>query len=440
MEIPEINKEPTQSGWFAILDNIDPAKPLAQDIYCDWLVVGGGWMGLHATRRLAELDPQASIVLVDAGRIGDNAAGRCAGFAIDLAHNPRKKNFAEDVEGNREEKHINLEGIAYMRKAVDDLGVACDWSAEGKYHAAATERGEAGLRKFADALDRLGEKYTWVNHDEISEITGSRHYRKALYAPGTVLLQPAKYLRNAMKALPDNVNVYENTPIIGLENRQSEPVCQTPAGIIRPDKILLCNNGQLTNWGFYEKTAIPLYTYASLSAPLTEQESCSIGGRQSFGVIPADSFGTTLRRTSDNRLFLRNVYAYGRNFKSTLANVEKAKRLHQRAFDRRYPKISSMGFEYSWGGAMALSHNGGMVFGKLAENIYGTAFCNGTGVSRGTTFGKALAEYAMGQDSKTIKILLNRARPNPPGYPAWITELGVRFTTRWRFFRAGKEA
>lgn len=438
MEIAKINKEPSHSGWFAILDNIEPAKPLAQNINCDWLVVGGGWMGLHATRRLAELDPQANIVLVDAGRIGNNAAGRSAGFAIDLAHNPRKKNFAEDVDGNRAEKHINLEGINYMRQAVEELGVSCDWSAEGKYHASATERGVNGLRVFADALDSLGEKYEWIQRDQISEITGSQHYRKALFAPGTVLLQPAKYLRNSVKVLPGNVRVYEDTPIINLESGQSAPVCQTPAGIIRTGNLLLCNNGQLTNWGFFKKTAIPLYTYASLSAPLTDQESASIGGRPSFGVIPADSFGTTLRRTFDNRLFLRNVYAYGRNFKSTIANVNKARRLHQRAFNRRYPGIASMGFEYSWGGAMALSHNGGMVFGQLARNIYGTAFCNGTGVSRGTTFGKALAEYAMGQESKTIKILLNRAKPIP-AYPAWITELGVRFTTRWRFFRAGKE-
>ena len=45
-------------------------------------------MGLHTARRLAELAPDAQIALVDAGDIGNGAAGRCAGFAIDLAHNP----------------------------------------------------------------------------------------------------------------------------------------------------------------------------------------------------------------------------------------------------------------------------------------------------------------------------------------------------------------
>jgi glycine/D-amino acid oxidase-like deaminating enzyme len=438
MKIYPVQCEATDSGWFATLGKVESAQVLEHEIDCDWLVVGGGWMGLHATRRLAELDPQARIVLVDAGRIGNNAAGRCAGYAIDLAHNPRKKNFAEDVTGNREENHINLEGIAYMRQAVEELGVECDWSAEGKYHAAATDRGEACLHGFADALNRLEQDYQWIDADEIREITGSRHYNKALFAPGTVLLQPAQYLRNAMQALPDNVTVFENTPIVEMENGKQQVLCKTPSGLIRPGKVLLCNNGYLTKCGFFENTAIPLYTYASLTRPLTKNESSSIGGRETFGVIPADSFGTTLRRTVDNRLFLRNVYAYARDFKSTMADVEGAKRKHQVAFERRYPGIASMGFEHSWGGMMALSNNGGMVFGKLADNVFGTAFCNGTGVSRGTTFGKALAEYAMGKSSRSIEILLNRVAPDR-GYPAFLTELGVRLTTKWRFYRAGLE-
>jgi hypothetical protein len=111
---------------------------------------------------------------------------------------------------------------------------------------------------------------------------------------------------------------------------------------------------------------------------------------------------------------------------------------HQIAFDRRYPEISQIGFEHSWGGMMTLSHNGGMVFGKLADRVYGTAFCNGTGVSRGTTFGKAIAEYALGHESKSIEILKNRAAPVKK-YNDFITKIGVNLSTSYRFHQAGKE-
>ena len=85
-----------------------------------------------------------------------------------------------------------------------------------------------------------------------------------------------------------------------------------------------------------------------------------------------------------------------------------------------------------------MAENGGMVFGQLADRVYGAAFCNGTGVARGTGFGKALAELGLGHSSRSIDILNARTKPNR-GCPAWLTEIGVRATTKWRFFRAGKE-
>src|SRR5262245_38100979 len=191
--------EPTISGWYATSGPELPLVPQRGDVACDCLVIGGGWMGLHAARRFAELRPDASVILVDAGRIGNNASGRCMGFAIDLAHNPRKRDFVEDVKGNREELLVNLEGNAYLRSAVDELGVECDWDPQGKYHSAATDHGVVDLLRFSQALDRMGQLYHWVEHDEIRALTGSRHYIRVLHHPGTILLQPAKYLKNATR-------------------------------------------------------------------------------------------------------------------------------------------------------------------------------------------------------------------------------------------------
>ncbi|QFT81989.1 Gamma-glutamylputrescine oxidoreductase [Roseovarius sp. THAF27] len=433
-----VHMEPTRSGWYAALGDRSDALSLASDITCDYLVVGGGWMGVHAARRLGELAPEARVVLVDAGRIGDGAAGRCAGFAIDLAHNPRNKHFAEDRQGNEEEYHVNTEGIAYMRASVEELGVSCEWDPSGKYHAAATDRGRRCLEDMSNALTQIGKSHRWVARDEIQSITGSGHYHSAIHTPGTVLLQPAQYLTGLAALLPENVEIYEKTPVTGIEQLPQHHVCQTPSGQIRTRNILLCNAAYLTKCGFFPHTAIPVYTYASMTRVLSQEELKVVGARGPFGVIPAESFGTTMRLTADRRLFLRNVYSYGRGFQSRQSDVDHARKHHQVAFDRRYPELSSIGYEHTWGGLLTLSHNGGMVFGELADRVYGAAFCNGTGVARGAAFGKALAELALGQTSRTIDILNNRPKPTY-GMPEWLTEIGVRATTAYRFFRAGKE-
>jgi glycine/D-amino acid oxidase-like deaminating enzyme len=395
-------------------------------------------MGLHAARRFAELRPEASVILVDAGRIGNNASGRCMGFAIDLAHNPRKRDFVEDVQGNREELLVNLQGTAYLRSAVEELGVECDWDPQGKYHSAATDHGIADLLNFSQALDRMGQRYRWIERDEIQALTGSRHYVRALHHPGTVLLQPATYLKNAMRLLPKNVTVHEQTPITAIRWGRPRHVCETPTGTLRPSRVIICAAAYLTKFGFFGESAIPVYTFASMTRPLGEPEIAQAGDRPAFGLIPADSFGTTVRRTRDNRLFFRNVYAYAEDGRTTLRDVLHARKQQQVAFERRWPRLSSIGFEASWGGLLTLAQNGGMVFGQLADDVYGAAFCNGTGVSRGTAFGKAVAELACGLSSPVIEVLKNRPRPSK-AYPRILTSLGVRFVTARRFKRAGAE-
>jgi len=430
--------EPTDSGWYLTSGPELPLVRQSGDVSCDCLVIGAGWMGLHAARRYAELNPDASVVLVDAGRIGNNASGRCMGFVIDLAHNPRKRDFVEDIKGNKEELFVNLDGIAYIRSAVEELGVDCDWDPQGKYHSAATDRGVNDLVHFSHALDKLGQSYRWVEKDEVQAMTGSRHYIKALHHPGTILVQPTKYLKNAARKLPANVTAHENTTISAVQFGGGANICETAAGKISARKVIICASGYLTRFGFFDNRAIPLYTFASMTRQLTASELAQAGNQQAYGLIPANSFGTTVRRTVDNRLFLRNVYAYADDFKTTTEDVMKARRQQQVAFDRRWPSLSSMGFEASWGGLLTLAQNGGMVFGELADGVYGAAFCNGTGVARGAAFGKAIGEMASGKSSPVIDILKSRATPSRP-YPRLVTSLGVRIVTAMRFRQAGAE-
>lgn len=430
-------QEPTDSGWYVTSGPDLPLIAQRGETRCDVLVIGAGWMGLHAARRYGELAPDQSVVLVDAGRIGNNASGRCMGFAIDLAHNPRKHDFVEDIQGNRDELTTNLEGNAYLRSAVEELGVDCDWDPQGKYHSAATEHGVADLVAFSKALDAMGQKYTWVEADEMRAMTGSRHYIKALHHPGTILIQPAKYLKNMARKLPPNVTVHENTLVSTAQFGRDEHVFETPSGVIRARRVIICASGYLTRFGFYQNSAIPVYTFASMTRELTEAELARAGNQATYGMIPANSFGTTVRR-AQNRLFLRNVYSYAAKFRTTREDVESAREQQMISFRRRWPGLAGMGFEISWGGLLTLAQNGGMVWGELARNVYGAAFCNGTGVSRGTAFGKAVAELALGRSSPVIDIL-NRRTPPSRAYPELITSTGVRVVTGWRFRQAGQE-
>ena len=108
MKINRLPKDDRTNGWSGVLAPRQANPSVAGDVVADWLVLGAGYAGLAAARRLAELHPDQSIVLVDAGEAGENASGRNSGFAIDLPHN---------VGSSLEElKHVRNQLSALLRE------------------------------------------------------------------------------------------------------------------------------------------------------------------------------------------------------------------------------------------------------------------------------------------------------------------------------------
>ncbi|MGB1920558.1 MAG: FAD-dependent oxidoreductase, partial [Candidatus Puniceispirillaceae bacterium] len=78
-------KNPGPAGWNRLLPPAAASQTLSGDIMADWLIIGGGFAGLSAARRLTQLAGRDErILLLEAGRIGDGPAGRNSGFMIDL--------------------------------------------------------------------------------------------------------------------------------------------------------------------------------------------------------------------------------------------------------------------------------------------------------------------------------------------------------------------
>jgi choline dehydrogenase-like flavoprotein len=90
-------KHAGRAAWNAIIGDPPPARPLKVDVTADFAVIGAGFAGLSAARRLHQLQPDARIVILDAGRKG--AAGRNSGFMIDLPHDLTGANYAGGPAG-----------------------------------------------------------------------------------------------------------------------------------------------------------------------------------------------------------------------------------------------------------------------------------------------------------------------------------------------------
>lgn len=398
----------TRSGWNELLPKQNtPHPPHVQDSY-DFIIIGGGFTGLAAGRRLAQLDPSASILIIEASQIGEGSSGRNSGFIISLPHNTKMSGHTSPAETARKQIRIYESGLAWLKQTVDDHHISCGWNPIGKYHGAATDSGMASLKKAMRQYEDWGVTYREIPRDEFAEKTGTTYYKYGLHTMNNVFVQPAALVRGLADSLPANVHILEHSPVISISGTNPYTV-HTTSRKIRAPQIILAKNGFAKKLDFLKNRLITIYTYAGLTPELDAQQVARHGTDAEWGLIPANRLGTTLRKIRQTRFMVRSAYSY-----------EHALPQHQiRAmltdcYQRRYPDLPCHDFEFVWGGATALTRNGASFFGQAAHNLYASVGCNGAGVLKGTVYGKLLAEMILGSQSQELSDVLSLESP------AWL--------------------
>ena len=427
-------------GWYAALPEPRPCKRLSGLQKADHVVIGAGFAGLAAARRLAEHLPKSRILLVDAQRVGYGASGRNSGFVIDLPHKFALEH--PDPQHKQRLLGLNRAAIDQLQTLIGRHGIDCQWSHAGKYQGAVGERGLAYLDHFEKLMADLGEPFRLVERDELAGVLGTGYYSRAIFTPGCYLMQPAALVRGLGASLPENVEVLEESPIQRLEKDANGGwVLHGNDGSIRTPKVLLGTSIFTQEFGFLRNRLLPVMTFASWTRPLTDAEMSTVGIQADWGLTPADHAGTTVRMTQDRRLIIRNTYkhvpSYGRSVdEGTRAKVRDD---HRKAFLARYPQLAQVPFTHTWGGVYAISRNFTNYFGQLDDGVFATACDNGVGAAWGTISGTLLADRVVGADSSLlsdIQAVTGMPSLNPPEP---FLGLGVRTRIRWAAWNSRSE-
>lgn len=424
-------------GWQALASARVLAPTLQQDIKVDYLVIGAGLAGLAAARRLAENEPTASIALVDAERVGQGTHARNSGFAIDVPHNT--SSMLLDLQQAQRHLRLARAAINYLEQQVTAYGIACEWEKAGKFHAAVSEQGiESILEPTQQLLQALQEPYEWLDAEQLEKKVGFSHFKAAIYTPGTVLLNPRALTQGLVDNLPEQIQVYENTPVTAISYAPSIKA-QTPAGSVSAQKVLIAVNAFAEQFDLLKNRLIPIAAHASLTRPLTEAEQNELTGLKTWGITPANAFvGITMRRTPDQRILIRQNMAYMPNLQSDGQHKADVAQQHQRLFLERFPMLPEVTIQNTWKGVMCVSANMAPGFGELQTNVFSAVCHNGIGLTSGTISGLLAADMMTNRDNPLIADLLALGLPTQlPPRP--LLDAGVRSRLVWETWKNRKE-
>ncbi|MBX2837558.1 MAG: FAD-binding oxidoreductase [Gammaproteobacteria bacterium] len=443
MKVSQLPHDPGPAAWNAILPPGRQRAALEEHAVADWLVIGAGFAGLSAARRLAELHPGDSIAVLEASSLAEGPAGRNSGFMIDVPHELNSSDYSGSLNDNQRQLRLNRAGIAYALEAKNAFEMPDEAIAQtGKINGAVTSRGIAHNDSYAEHLKGLGEAFDRLGANEMQAITGTDYYQDGLYTAGTVMLQPAMYIRSLADRIESNrLRIYEHSAVCELSAQGSHWCAKTHKGSIVAPKVILCVNGHLQSFGYYPKHLVHVYTYGSLSRKLTDLECHQLGGEPNWALTPADPLGTSVRRITDStgsRILIRNRATYDPSLSVPAGRIAKVSKTHDRSFANRFPMLAGVSLEYRWGGRLCLSRNKVSAFGQMNTNLYSACCQNGLGTAKGTIQGKLAAELASG--FKTDMLDDQMAEDVPQRLPpAPLDTLGAAVKLAWGEHRAGHE-
>ncbi len=424
-------------SWVNDLTPRNNIKILSSDLDSEWLVVGAGYTGLSAARKLGQLYPNQKILIVDAQLAGEGASSRNSGYLVDTTLNDGFTSNKE-LDNYKKKTDIYKLGIEAVKKFIKEYQVDCDWNECGKYFASSKVEDKKILENFSDTLSKLGFEHNLLSNKELKERLGTNFYNIALHTKGGILLHPGKLVRAMIDTLPENVKLYENSALLNWKKINGTVICNFTNGSIKTKKIIFCTNGFLKSLGIKSNYNFPITLTASMTRPLNDEEFISIGQPKEWGVLPVRPMGATIRMTKNKRILIRNTAEVYNPFKMSKSDLLKRSVNQKFGIKKRFPQLPNDIIQSSWSGVVSRTRNSSQIFEKVDNNIFAAGCYNGSGIGVGTLFGEQIAIKASNESTIEIKVIEARNKPTwLPPQP--ILNIGVKARLFYERLRANSE-
>ncbi|MFE2432787.1 NAD(P)/FAD-dependent oxidoreductase [Streptomyces sp. NPDC059373] len=427
----------------------DPGRPqsnpaLVGDEHCDLLVVGGGYSGLWTALIAKERDPSRDVVLIEGKEIGWAASGRNGGFcAASLTHGLANGlarwpgEFAKLEElGNR-----NLDEI---EAAVARYSLDCDFERTGEIDVATEPYQVDELRAAADEAGRHGVDLEFLDRDQMRAEVDSPTFAGGLYdRTGVAMIHPAKLAWGLKRAAADlGVRIHEHTPATALSGNGGGMAVRTPYGRVFARRVALGTNVFPSLVRRVRPYIVPVYDYALMTEPLSEDQLASIGWKNRQGLGDSANQFHYFRLTADNRVLWGGydaIYPYGGRLSADRDQRPETNLKLAWHFFRCFPQLDGLRFTHAWGGAIDTCSRFSAFYGTAhAGRVAYAAGFTGLGVGA-TRFGaEVMLDLLAGERTERTGLEMVRTKPMPfPPEPFAWAGIGL---TKWSLDRADRRA
>jgi glycine/D-amino acid oxidase-like deaminating enzyme len=400
----------------------------------DVVVIGGGYTGLAAARKLAQQGQKVAVL--EANTLGWGASTRNGG----IAHPGYKWGPAALVKRYGHELATTMfretvEATDLLARTIQDNEIEADLRLNG-YMELAWSRGDA--EEFpgeARIRTEWGTPASVIPKASLTDEVGTPAYHGGLAIDAGGLLHPGKWFAGLVGlAESAGADLHEGVRATGIRRlADGRFVVETRRGAIHARDVLVATNAYTDGAApALRRRIIPIGSYIIATEPLPEDlaRELSPNGRAYFDTR---NFLSYWHVSTDRRLIFGGRVSF---FPTTVDRT--AKLLYRRMLEV-HPQVRGYRVEYSWGGKIGMTFDRMPHIGRAGGVMYAMGCC-GSGVVLLHWLGTRAAEWMGGGAPPAVAKLRFPIVPAPyEGRPWFLPVVGEWYRARDRMSR-GKPA
>jgi glycine/D-amino acid oxidase-like deaminating enzyme len=422
--------------WLEQAGERESLPPAEGELGCDVLVVGGGYTGMWTAWQISRLEPEASVILVEADRCGHGPSGRNGGFANAMwfsAHTLRDRFGDAGTVGV----------LRAAQDAVDEIGRFCSehemdaWYRQSGYlQVSAAPAQDHVPDRAVEACRELGqsEQAQGMSADQVARRCRSPRFRGGVLYPGAATVQPALLalgLRDRLTEHP-GVRIFEDSPLRRIRAGSWGCLAETPEARIRAGSCILALGPACDSAGSPLRGRLTVTSsHIVLTEPVPDLLE-EIGWMGDECITDSRAMVHYMRTTPEGRI----AFGWGGGRIAFGARLGRRTELdsdvvgqvasHLRSF---FPGLEGRRITHAWGGPIDVSPSHlPMVVPVGSDRVLGVFGYTGNGVGPSLMLGRTAASLALDRRDEQSRLALVDPAPQrvPTGLASWLGGNAIR--------------